>query len=121
MIILTKSSCFFQQDGAFAGMTESVVSLSSQRWSSVESEIDGQKEPVKLLIDTGSSTLAFHASNYSPSNDKCLELTQYAQCVTYCKGGWAGPVLKSKIIYVNQKKKIEREGRHGKRRPGFGW
>ena len=74
---------------------------------SLELEIGSQKEPVKLLIDTGSSTLAFHASNYSPSDDKCLELTQYAQCVTYGKGGWAGPVLKSKVIYSNNTDSFE--------------
>lgn len=68
----------------------------------LELKVGSEQQAVKLLIDTGSSTLAFKASGYVPEDDQCIELTQYAQCVTYGKGGWAGPVINSEITYANE-------------------
>ena len=67
----------------------------------LELEIGSQKTTVQLLIDTGSSTIAFKSTNYSPQEDTAVSYSQYAQCVTYGKGGWAGPVLHSEITYTN--------------------
>jgi hypothetical protein len=57
--------------------------------------------PIKLLIDTGSSTLVINSKLYSVVDDSNAETTQLAQCITYGKGGWAGPVIKSSITYSN--------------------
>ncbi len=67
----------------------------------LELEIGSQKKTVQLLIDTGSSTIAFNSPNYSPEEDSAVSYSQYAQCVTYGKGGWAGPVLHTEIGYAN--------------------
>jgi hypothetical protein len=67
----------------------------------LELEIGSQKKVVQLLIDTGSSTIAFNSENYSPEEDTAVSYSQFAQCVTYGKGGWAGPVLHTEITYAN--------------------
>ena len=63
--------------------------------------IGSEQIPVKLLIDTGSSTMAFHANVYSVEQDQHACTSQFAQCVTYGMGGWAGPVLHSTVTYNN--------------------
>ncbi|MCB1583445.1 MAG: pepsin-like aspartyl protease [Marinicella sp.] len=63
--------------------------------------VGSQQIPLKLLIDTGSSTIAFHPNSYSTDKDHNVAVTQIAQCVTYGIGGWAGPVLNSTITYSN--------------------
>ncbi len=68
---------------------------------SLELLIGSEQVPVKLMIDTGSSTIAFHANRYSVEQDQQSKTTQTAQCVTYGLGGWAGPVLTSSITYSN--------------------
>jgi len=67
----------------------------------LELEIGSLKKTVQLLLDTGSSTIAFKSENYSPHEDESVKYTQFAQCVTYGKGGWAGPVLHTEITYAN--------------------
>jgi hypothetical protein len=79
----------------------------SQGCYSIELKIGSQKKSVNLLIDTGSSTLVFGTDNYSPNQDEHVRYCQFAQCVTYGKGGWAGPVLYSNIIYSNDTEQIE--------------
>ncbi len=68
---------------------------------SLELLVGSEQVPLKLLIDTGSSTLAFHATRYSVEKDLNSSTTQIAQCVTYGMGGWAGPMLNSTITYSN--------------------
>lgn len=63
--------------------------------------IGSENIPVKLLIDTGSSTIAFKPDHYVVNNDQHVKTTQIAQCVTYGIGGWAGPVLHSTVTYSN--------------------
>lgn len=71
----------------------------SQGAYALELLIGSENVPVKLLIDTGSSTLAFNTSDYSVDKDQNLTTSQIAQCVTYGKGGWAGPVMTSQVTY----------------------
>lgn len=73
----------------------------SQGAYSINLLVGSQQQTVELLIDTGSSTITFKESHYQPHLDQHKKLTAYAQCVTYGKGGWAGPVLKSTITYSN--------------------
>ena len=73
----------------------------AQAGYALELEIGSLNKKVQLLIDTGSSSIAFKSENYSPEVDKTAVYSHYAQCVTYGKGGWAGPVLHTKITYAN--------------------
>ena len=73
----------------------------SQGSYALELLIGSKNVPVKLLIDTGSSTIAFNAQHYSVDEDQHLSTTQLAQCVTYGIGGWAGPVMNSTVTYSN--------------------
>lgn len=54
---------------------------------------------VNLILDTGSSTLAVKASKYSPAKDNALQPTPFAQDVSYGTGGWAGPLVKTKVSF----------------------
>ena len=73
----------------------------SQGAYSLELLIGSKNVPVKLLIDTGSSTIAFSSEHYTVNDDLNVSTTQIAQCVTYGMGGWAGPVLNTHITYSN--------------------
>ncbi len=73
----------------------------SQGAYSINLLVGSQQQPVELLIDTGSSTITFKETHYDPHLDEHKELTPYAQCITYGKGGWAGPVIRSTITYSN--------------------
>ena len=67
----------------------------------LELEIGSLNKKVHLLIDTGSSSIAFKSEEYCPKEDQAVKYSQFAQCVTYGKGGWAGPVLHTNITYTN--------------------
>jgi len=53
--------------------------------------------PLKLILDTGSSTLAIHSNLYKPEDDAHLDTTPLVQEVIYGLGGWAGPVAKTSM------------------------
>lgn len=50
-----------------------------------------------VLLDTGSSSLAVTSVRYDPGRDTALSATALAQQITYGKGNWAGPVLRSRV------------------------
>ena len=52
---------------------------------------------LKLILDTGSSTLAVHSDEYNPASDNHLNTTPLVQEVIYGLGGWAGPVAKTSM------------------------
>jgi hypothetical protein len=52
---------------------------------------------LKLILDTGSSTLAVHSALYQPSADQHLSATTLVQEVIYGLGGWAGPVAQTSM------------------------
>ncbi len=52
---------------------------------------------VQLLLDTGSSSLGVVPGHYSPDADTDLTGTEFAQDVIYGTGGWAGPVIETKV------------------------
>ncbi|MFN9915505.1 MAG: pepsin-like aspartyl protease, partial [Pirellulaceae bacterium] len=54
---------------------------------------------VNLILDTGSSTLAVKTSKYSPAKDNVLQPTSFAQDVSYGTGGWAGPLVQTKVSF----------------------
>jgi hypothetical protein len=53
---------------------------------------------VQVLLDTGSSSLGITPKRYVPDGDTSLTTTTLAQDVVYGTGGWAGPVIKTKVI-----------------------
>ncbi|MPY23390.1 hypothetical protein [Shewanella sp. YLB-07] len=55
--------------------------------------IGANKEPVNLILDTGSSTLVVSSSDYVEEDDSALIATSFAQEVLYGAGGWDGPVI----------------------------
>ncbi len=59
------------------------------------------RQPVHLLLDTGSSALAVLPHAYDPAGDGDLQPTTMAQEVIYGAGGWAGPVLRSCLRFDN--------------------
>lgn len=59
--------------------------------------LGSHEQPLNVLLDTGSSTLAVTDTRYDPSRDTLLRSTALAQQVTYGKGAWAGPVLHTQI------------------------
>jgi Eukaryotic aspartyl protease len=54
---------------------------------------------VNVILDTGSSTLAVKALKYNPIKDRALKSTSYAQDVRYGTGGWAGPLVTSRVSF----------------------
>ena len=60
----------------------------------------GSEETIdNLILDTGSSTLAVKASKYNPMKDRTLRSTSYAQDVRYGTGGWAGPLVATRVSF----------------------
>lgn len=59
--------------------------------------IGSENAVVKVIMDTGSSTLAVKQGTYKPKLDKNLKPSTFAQDVTYGPGGWAGPVLQTTL------------------------
>ncbi len=59
--------------------------------------IGANKEPVNLILDTGSSTLVVSSSDYVEEDDSALVATSFAQEVLYGAGGWDGPVIHTRV------------------------
>lgn len=78
----------------------------------VEMEIGSKQSKVKLLLDTGSSTLAVETKNYNPEEDFYLKPTSYAQAITYGAGGWAGPLVETHLQFENHYKKMTLKDGH---------
>lgn len=55
------------------------------------------QQPARLILDTGSSTLAVSVSHFHAQQDTSLSGTPYAQSLRYGKGGWYGAVVKSTV------------------------
>ena len=51
-----------------------------------------------VILDTGSSTLAVVPTVYDVTGDSDAETTPLAQDVIYGTGGWAGPVVTTKVL-----------------------
>jgi Xylanase inhibitor C-terminal/Eukaryotic aspartyl protease len=60
-------------------------------------ELGSQRCCANVLLDTGSSTLALVGRRYRAAEDSTLKATALAQQVSYGQGGWAGPVLRTRI------------------------
>lgn len=69
--------------------------------------LGSQGRRVNLLLDTGSSSLAVTARNYPADADSALAATSLAQQVTYGKGSWAGPVLRSRVGFGDAEQRRE--------------
>lgn len=54
-------------------------------------------KPLRLILDTGSSSLAIHSTDYSPDTDQHMQPTTLVQEVLYGMGGWAGPVIQTSV------------------------
>ena len=59
--------------------------------------VGSQQIPANVILDTGSSTLAVRQGRYNPQLDTDLKATPYVQDITYGTGGWAGPLVTTKI------------------------
>jgi Eukaryotic aspartyl protease len=56
--------------------------------------VGSQNKPVKVILDTGSSTLAIDGTFYDARNDKTAKITDIAQEVGYADGSdWVGAVI----------------------------
>lgn len=64
---------------------------------SAQLRIGANKEPVNLILDTGSSTLVISSSDYVEEDDSALIATSFAQEVLYGAGGWDGPVIRTRV------------------------
>lgn len=60
-------------------------------------ELGSERDPARLLLDTGSSTLVVLPRAYDATRDRSLEPTAWAQQVTYGQGSWTGPVVNSEL------------------------
>ncbi|MRX27900.1 pepsin-like aspartic protease [Kangiella sp. HZ709] len=78
----------------------------------VEMEIGCNQDKVKLLLDTGSSTIAVETNKYKPEDDFYLHPTSYAQCITYGSGGWAGPLVETHLQFQSHSKKMTLKDGH---------
>ena len=59
--------------------------------------VGSQGKTANLILDTGSSTLAFDGHFYNPSQDTNAQLTNIAQEVIYGRGRWIGAVVSSNV------------------------
>ncbi|QSX34495.1 A1 family peptidase [Shewanella avicenniae] len=65
--------------------------------------LGSQQQEVRLVIDSGSSTLAVHHSKYQAEHDQHLQPTSLAQEILYGVGGWMGPVIHTEIALGSAK------------------
>ena len=68
--------------------------------------VGSQGTIVNLILDTGSSTLAVKSSKYNPLEDSALQATCFAQDVSYGTGGWAGPLVQTKVSFGDSEDSI---------------
>lgn len=73
---------------------------------SIALAVGSEGQRVNVMLDTGSSSLAFFAGRYDPARDACAKATTLAQEIRYGGGAWAGPVLRSRLAFG--------EGRHAR-------
>lgn len=59
--------------------------------------LGANKEPVNVILDTGSSTLAINKNAYQAQNDAKLTTTNLAQQVTYPLFSWSGPIINTLV------------------------
>jgi len=59
--------------------------------------VGSQRKAANVILDTGSSTLAFDGNFYNPSRDQTASLTDIAQEIAYGSGSWIGAVVRSDI------------------------
>ena len=59
--------------------------------------IGSQKKKARVLLDTGSATLAVKDEICEPENDQHLKTTTLAQNIIYGQGAWAGPVINTSV------------------------
>jgi len=71
--------------------------------------VGSQGTIVNLILDTGSSTLAVKTSKYNPAEDTSLQPTSIAQDVSYGTGGWAGPLVQTRISFGENEDSITLE------------
>jgi hypothetical protein len=68
---------------------------------SAEIAIGGGAIPARLVLDTGSSSLVIDPAVYDGAGDAALQATSLAQLITYGDGGWAGPVVRTRVGLAN--------------------
>jgi hypothetical protein len=73
-------------------------------------EFGSRRDKANLVLDSGSSTLVVLPHAYDASQDAHVQPTAWAQQVTYGKGAWAGPVLRTEVGLG--------QGVHARRLPG---
>jgi len=66
---------------------------------SAQLQIGSGNAVANVILDTGSSTLAVDPTVYNGAGDTDLQVTSYAQLVTYGTGGWAGPVVTTNVSF----------------------
>jgi len=71
--------------------------------------VGSQGTILNLILDTGSSTLAVKSSKYNPAEDTALQTTSFAQDVSYGTGGWAGPLIQTRISFGDNENSVTLE------------
>ncbi|MCG9697717.1 pepsin-like aspartyl protease [Shewanella sp. Isolate11] len=74
-----------------------LVNVYAKGGYSAQLRFGAQKQPLNLILDTGSSTLVVSGSDYVEENDSALTPTSFAQEVLYGIGGWDGPVVYTRV------------------------
>lgn len=64
-------------------------------------QLGSARQPIDLILDTGSSSLVVLPQAYDPERDDSRSATSLAQQVNYGGGGWIGPVLQSDLRLDN--------------------
>jgi hypothetical protein len=63
----------------------------------VRLSLGSERTPVRLIIDTGSSSLAVLAGAFDAAADGSLSATSWAQQLAYGEGAWVGPVISTDL------------------------
>ncbi|MCM2679846.1 pepsin-like aspartic protease [Echinimonas agarilytica] len=64
----------------------------------------------RVILDTGSATLAIKDDICEPENDAHLTTTSLAQDIIYGIGAWAGPVVHTTVRVANGQRSVELNG-----------
>ncbi len=73
---------------------------------SIEAKVGSEAVSVRLILDSGSSTLVVTEQAWSPTDDSALLPTRFVQDVTYGIGGWAGPLVQTQLTLTSLRAQI---------------
>jgi hypothetical protein len=73
--------------------------------------VGSHRDPVDVILDTGSSTLAVSHTVYDPRSDRNARLTTLAQAVSYDdETSWSGSVVRTNVAMTADGRKVDLHG-----------